>query len=95
MNQVKVNSEKNRFELEVESSLAIIDFQKIEPNILDLIHTEVPAALSGKGVGSKLVSGALQYCKDNNLQIIPSCSFVESYIEKHLEWKELVARKKS
>ena len=95
MNQVKVNSEKNRFELEVDDSLAIIDFQKIEPNIMDLVHTEVPEELSGKGIASKLVSGVLKYCKDNNLKVIPSCSFVESYIDKHPEWKVLVARKKS
>ena len=95
MNQVLVNSEKSRFELDVNGTLAVIEFEKIEPNILDLIHTLVPEELGGKGVGSKLVSGALQYCKDNNLLIIPSCSFVKSYIDKHPEWKELVAPKNS
>jgi hypothetical protein len=95
MNQVLVNLEKNRFELEVEGKIAIIEFQKIEPNVLDLIHTEVPDELAGKGIGSKLVSGALKYCKDNNLQIIPSCPFIKSYIDKHPEWKVLLAPKKS
>lgn len=95
MNQVLVNLEKNRFELEVEGKIAIIEFQKIEPNVLDLIHTEVPDELAGKGIGSKLVSGALEHCKDNNLQIIPSCPFIKSYIDKHPEWKELLAPKKS
>ena len=95
MNPVQVNTEKNRFELELNGSIAFMAFQKIEPNILDLTHTEVPEELSGKGVGSKLVIGVLQYCKDNNLQIIPSCSFVKSYIDNHPEWNFLVAQRKS
>lgn len=92
MSQVKL-AENNRFELEVENTIAFIAFDKIEPNILDMVHTEVPEELSGKGIGSKLVSGALQYCKENELKVIPSCPFIKSYIEKHTEWQELVSQK--
>jgi predicted GNAT family acetyltransferase len=92
MNTVKI-TETNRFELEVENAIAFIEFDKIEPNILDLVHTEVPEELSGKGIGSKLVSGALQYCKDNDLKVIPSCPFIATYMKKHQEWKELISQK--
>ena len=90
MREVKLNNEKNRFELDVEGSIALIEFEKLEPNILDLIHTEVPEALSGKGVASKLVLGALNYIRSNNLKLIPSCSFVKSYMDKHPEWNDLI-----
>lgn len=93
MNEVKLNTEKNRFELVVQDAMAIIEFEKLEPNILDLTHTEVPRELSGKGVGSKLVSGSLKYIRDNNLKVIPSCSFVKSYMEKHPEWNDLISEK--
>lgn len=93
MNEVKLNTEKNRFELVVQDAMAIIEFEKLEPNILDLTHTEVPQELSGKGVGSKLVSGSLKYIRDNNLKVIPSCSFVKSYMEKHPEWNDLISEK--
>ena len=90
MSEVKLNTEKNRFELDVEGATAVIEFRKIEPNILDLIHTEVPEALSGKGIASKLVLGALNYIRSNNLKLIPSCSFVQSYMNKHQEWNDLL-----
>lgn len=93
MNQVEVNSDKNRFEIEESGLLAIIDFQKIPPNILDLVHTEVPKKLTGKGIGSKLVSGALNYCKENNLKVIPSCPFIKAFINKYPAWNDLLARK--
>ncbi len=81
----------NRFELEVNSYVAFIEFDKIDPAILDLVHTEVPKELAGKGIGSQLVVGALQYCKVNTFKIIPSCPFIKNYIEKHPEWLELVS----
>lgn len=91
MGEVQLNSQKNRFELEVDHIIAVIEFEKIEPNILDLIHTVVPKELGGQGIGSKLVKGTLQYIRDNNLKLIPTCSFVENYISKHPEWNDLVA----
>lgn len=95
MSEVKLNTEKNRFELQMDESMAIIEFDKLEPNVLDLTHTEVPEELSGKGVGSKLVVGALDYIRDNGLKLIPSCSFIKSYIDKHDEWQDLVYQKKA
>ena len=92
MNEVTI-TDNNLFELKVGQSIAYIEFDKIEPNILDFVHTEVPADLSGKGVGSKLVEGALKYCKDNELKIIPSCPFVKSFIQKHSQWSDLVSQK--
>lgn len=92
MNEIEV-TENNRFELEIDQSVAFIEFDKIEPNILDLVHTEVPEALSGKGVGSKLVEGALQYSRDNELKIIPSCPFIKNYIDKNPQWKDLIVQK--
>ena len=90
MNQVKVTA-NNRFELEVNNHIAFVEFDKIEPNILDLVHTEVPESLSGQGVGSALVEGALNYCRENGLKVIPTCPFIKSYIDKNLQWNDLIA----
>ncbi|WP_396177708.1 GNAT family N-acetyltransferase [Flavobacterium sp.] len=92
MKVVKVSS-NNRFELEHNESIAFIEFDKIEPNILDLVHTEVPKEVAGNGVGSKLVEGALQYCKQNDLNVIPSCAFVKNFINKHPEWNDFISKK--
>lgn len=95
MKEVSLNTDKNRFELQIDDAIAVIEFDKIEPNILDLTHTEVPGELSGKGIGSKLVKGALQYIKENNLKFIPSCPFIQKYIANHDEWSDLVAKSNS
>jgi predicted GNAT family acetyltransferase len=48
--------------------------------------------LGGKGVGSKLVQGALDQVRAAGLQVIPECPFVKAWIEKHPEYADLVKR---
>ncbi len=88
--ELKINAATNRLELEVESGTAFIDF-KLTHETLFLIHTEVPPALEGKGVGGAIVKKALQYAKDNGYKIVPLCVFVQSYLKRHKEWDDIVA----
>jgi predicted GNAT family acetyltransferase len=87
---LRVNTELRRLELEVEGSIAFIEY-KLDHDRLFLIHTEVPAALEGKGAGSAIVQKALQYAKDNDYKIVPFCPFVQSYLKRHKEWNDIIA----
>jgi predicted GNAT family acetyltransferase len=86
---IRNNDAAKRLELEVEGSLAFIEY-KLSHQTLFLIHTEVPPALEGKGVGSAIVQKALQYAKENGYKIVPLCTFVRSYLKRHKEWCEIV-----
>lgn len=57
---------------------------------LDYLHTFVPEELRGKGIGAKLVQYSLNYAKDHQLKVIPSCAFVKSFIAKHQEYQSIV-----
>ena len=87
---LQVNAPSNRLELAIGSELAFIEYQ-LRQDRLFLIHTEVPAALEGKGVGSAIIQKALQYAKDHNYKIVPICPFVQSYLKKHPEWNDIIA----
>lgn len=60
-------------------------------NILDLNHTYVPYQLRGKGIAGKLVEAALEYAKQNGLKIIPTCSYVDAYFQRHPEYNDMLA----
>jgi predicted GNAT family acetyltransferase len=55
-------------------------------------HTGVPAALEGRGIGSALAKAGLEYARANNLEVVPLCSFVRSYIERKPEYQDLVRK---
>ena len=91
-NQLILNEEKKRFELEVEGKTAFIEFILNNENILFLTHTEVPIGLEGKGVGSEIVSKTLNYIQEKEYTLAPLCPFVATYIKRHPEWKTILAK---
>lgn len=53
-------------------------------------HTEVSAALAGKGVGKQLVSKAVEFARANNIKIIPLCPFAKSVFEKVQDFNDVL-----
>ncbi|SDO30838.1 GNAT family N-acetyltransferase [Geodermatophilus sp. DSM 45219] len=53
-------------------------------------HTEVDPDAEGGGVGSTLVSGALDDVRARGARVVPLCSFVRGYIERHPDYADLV-----
>ncbi|TGD77543.1 GNAT family N-acetyltransferase [Hymenobacter wooponensis] len=84
------NAYDQQFELAVNGATALLQYQ-LHHQYLSLIHTEVPAALQGQGVGSALVEKVLLWAQERHLTIIPLCPFVAHYIHRHPAWYQLVA----
>ncbi|MGR6965793.1 GNAT family N-acetyltransferase [Geodermatophilus sp. URMC 61] len=53
-------------------------------------HTEVDPDAEGGGVGGTLVRGALDDVRAHGLRVVPRCSFVRGYIERHPDYADLV-----
>lgn len=89
---LSINEAKHRFELAVDGHIAFIEYILNKEGIMFLTHTEVPPALEGKGVGSRLVLHTLEYLKEKNYTLAPLCPFVAAYLRKHPEWQSLLAQ---
>lgn len=87
---VKNNPAAQRFEAQVGDQLAVIQYRR-RGNRIIFIHTGVPPALEGQGVGSKLAQFALEYAKAQQLEVVPLCPFVRSYINRHPAYQSLVS----
>ena len=84
-------TEQHRFETVVDDVTAYLSYVPVDANTLNYNHTIVPSALGGRGIGSQLVKHALDYAQAHNKKIIPSCSFVASYIQKNPHYQSLIA----
>ena len=87
---VRDNHSKNRYELEVEGSLAFIDYRR-QGGVVTLAHAEVPPALRGGGIGSALVRGTLELARARGDRIVAQCPFVAAYLRRHPEFDDLRA----
>lgn len=86
---VQNNEALSRFEAEVEGHTPFLTYRQKGAS-LALLHTDVPAELEGRGVGSGLALAALEYARERGLKVLPYCSFVAAYIEQHPEFAGLV-----
>lgn len=89
--QVTNNEAKHRFEAEVNGYLAIAQYRRQGETIV-FTHTEVPEELEGQGVGGKLVRGALEQVRAAGGRVIPACSFVAGFMDRHPEYQSLLAQ---
>ena len=89
MNDIVNNKARERYELAVDGHIAAT-YYKIEGNIITFIHTEVPPELGGKGIGSKLIRGALDQVRTDGLKVVAQCPFVKAFIEKNADYRDLL-----
>jgi predicted GNAT family acetyltransferase len=87
---VRDNPAESRFELEVSGHLAVA-YYRLAGKVITFTHTEVPQALSGQGVASRLVKGALEQVRARGLKVAAKCDFVAGYLGKHPEFGDLIA----
>ena len=83
------NAEKNRFEVDTEGQLSVLEY-KLQAQKIFLTHTEVPPTLERQGIGSNLAHAAMEYARRSGLQVVPICAFIQTYLEAHPEYASLV-----
>ena len=78
------NEQQQRFEIQTGSGTALLEYRRSESRI-SFTHTEVPAPVEGRGIGTRLVRAGLQYARTNKLEVLALCPFVVAYMERHPE----------
>ena len=87
--EVRDNTRSHRFELEIDDQLAK-SWYRLQGNVITFTHTEVPEALSGKGIGSTLAKGALDAARAAGHKVVALCPFISAYIKRHREYQDLL-----
>jgi len=87
---VRDNPDEERYEAISDGRLAGFVAYRSRPGLIAFIHTEVDEAVEGQGVGSTLVREALEDARRRELEVLPFCPFVNSYIQQYPEYVDLV-----
>ncbi len=86
---VRDNRAEQEFTLEVDGEVAVAAYQR-EGGTIVFTHTVVPPRIEGRGVGSRLIRGALDAARDAGLKVVPQCPFVRTYIDRHPEYRDIL-----
>ena len=83
-------SERRRFEIAVDGAVLGFTEYRRRPGIISLLHTEIDPAHNGEGLATLLVETVLNTARADGLAVLPYCPFVQSFIDRHREYIELV-----
>jgi predicted GNAT family acetyltransferase len=90
MAELTDNRARHRYEMEVDGAQAFVEYRRDGTSVV-LTHTEVPDALSGRGVGSRIARAVLDDARTHGLSVVPDCEFIAGFIARHPEYQSLIA----
>lgn len=88
--EIRHNPARQAFVAEVDGATALCAYRR-DGDLLVLHHTEVPAALQGRGLAAALVQATLAWARAEGLVVRPSCSYVAAYMRRHPPTQDLLA----
>ncbi len=88
---IRDNLDAGRFEIAIGGETGYLEYTR-GPSELVLVHTEVPRALSGRGLASRLARHALDLARAEGLRVSVVCPFALGYVERHPEYQGLIGK---
>lgn len=81
----------HRFVADVAGGEAVLIYEPRADGALDLEHTIVPEEARGGGVGDALVRAAVAYARQEQVQLVPTCPYVEAWLARHPKERDVFA----
>lgn len=89
--EVVDNPEAHRFEARLGGRVVgFSQYRRVADRVV-FVHTEVDPEVEGRGIGARLVAGALDDVRARGLRVTAQCPFVAAFIARHRDYQDLVA----
>jgi predicted GNAT family acetyltransferase len=84
-------ADRRRYELQIDGQTCGFADYRIEGDVVILPHTVVDPARRGQGLAAILIRHALDDIVANGRSVVPACSYVAAFIERHPEYQAAIA----
>lgn len=87
-----IKNGKNMFYIgeDIKDPLAKIIFLPSGENKIIIEHTYVSDSLKGQGIGRQLVEKVAEYARNENLRIIPECTYARKVMTRGDEYRDVL-----
>ncbi|MFA5677659.1 MAG: GNAT family N-acetyltransferase [Pseudomonas sp.] len=79
---VQHDVEGRMFYIDDAGGRAYLTYMDLGQQTIDVYRTFVPDELRGRGLAAQLAAEALKYAAEQGYKVIPSCSYMERYMER-------------
>jgi predicted GNAT family acetyltransferase len=88
---IKHNKKEQIFYKIIDNKESYVRYIMRDKQTINFLRTYVPDEQRHQGIAGKIVKAALEFAKENNLKVIPTCSYVDHFIDQNKEYEELLA----
>lgn len=74
----------------LEESVARIVWQDTKEDVISVVSTFVDPSLRGQNIAGRLLNGVIEYARENNIKIIPVCSYVVKKMTRNDEYQDVL-----
>ena len=78
-----------RFSTRVDGENCVLDYT-LDGKRMTITHTLVPAAVGGRGIAGDLMRDALETARAQCWQVVPECSYADTYMRRHTQYADLL-----
>ena len=86
---IRDNVARGRFEMDREGKIAFVSY-RARDGVIELLHTETPAELRGRGIGTELARGVFDLLRDRHAKAVLYCGFLIDFARRHPEYTDLL-----
>ncbi|MDD7304959.1 MAG: GNAT family N-acetyltransferase [Peptoniphilaceae bacterium] len=93
--EIKLNLKETESQaFDEDRKIGFCQYEIVNENLWDLVHTVVSRAYGGQGIAGKLVDEIVAYARENNIKLIPTCPYVKRKFDKEPEkYEDLIYKK--
>lgn len=79
----------HRWTVDIEGQRSLLDYA-LADGVMTIRHTEVPAALGGRGIASRLVGAAFAWARGQGYRVRPACEYAEAWAKRHPDQADIL-----
>ena len=80
------NPAAHRFEATIDGRLSVADYHLAgDRKTITFTYTGVPVEQRGRGIAAAVVGAALAWAREQQLRVVPACSYVARFMQRHLK----------
>lgn len=90
---IDVGNEQNAFVIDEDGDRLAEMVIRVRDKTMIVYHTEVSPKMEGQGIAKQLLERMVEYAKENQLKVVPLCSYVHAQFKRHPDLYESVWEK--
>lgn len=91
MSNLTLTDHGTKLTANVEGHELRIDYGWASEGVMRVEFVEVPRALNGRGLGTKLVGALVKKARAEGFRLVPICGFARTQLVRHADWQDVLA----